>query len=333
MNRQFPILLAAFVFLSACDNGDGFAGTTAPPPGPAPGPAPDPVGLNPTNAKQAARVAFGASLQSIGLGDMVGAGGIASSPAGNLQKPSFERSMSGLVSRAAQKIALGPIVEPCLVFGTTTISGELETGIPYSVGDTINVDAADCDDGFGEVVNGRMEITVTAYTGDILFGPTYSLEMSVLLIDFEVATPSETVVSNGDATVLVDTSGDPLFLMSISGSSLTNQYLASSETISNYQNSQTVDTSVPLAEPYTLDASGTVASSQLPTAVSYTTTVTFQGAGAAYPYAGEMLLTAAAGGAVKLIALNETDVRIETDADGDDVFESTEDTTWDDIAL
>ena len=329
MNRQLPILLAASMFFSACDNGSGFAGTSVPPPGA----GPDPVGLNPTNAKQAARVAFGASLQSLGLGDMVGAGGIAASPAGALQKPGLAQSMSGLISRAAQKVALGPFTEPCLVSGTTTISGELETGLPYTVGDTINVDATDCDDGLGEVVSGRMEITVTAYSGDILFGPTYSLEMSVLLIDFAVTTLSDTIVSNGDATVLVDTSGDPVFAMSISGDSLTNQYLASSETITNYQNLQTVDTSVPLAEPYTLDASGTVASSQLPTAISYTTTVTFQGAGAAYPFAGEMLLTAAAGGAVKLIALDEINVRIETDADGDDIFESTEDTTWDDIAL
>lgn len=331
MNRLFPVLFVAISVLTACDGGSGFTGTSTPPP-PPPGPGPDPVGLDPTNAKQATRVAFGASLQSIGLGDMVGAGGIASSPAGGLQKPQVEQSISGLVVQAAQKIAIGPITEPCLVSGTMTISGELETGLPYTVGDTINIDAASCDDGLDEVVNGRMEITVTAYTGDILFGPTYSLEMSVLLIDFEVATPLDTIVSNGDATVLVDTTGDPLFVMSISGNSLTNQSMASSETITSYLNSQTVDTSVVLAEPYTLAASGTVASSQLPTTISYTTPVTFQGAGAAYPYAGEMLLTGAAGGAVKLVALDEINVRIDIDADGDDVFESSEQTTWSDIA-
>jgi hypothetical protein len=178
-----------------------------------------------------------------------------------------------------------------------------------------------------------MEITVTAYSGDILFGPTYLLEMSVLLIDFEVATLTDMILSNGDATVLVDTTGDPLFVMGISGNSLTNQSLASSETLTNFQNNQTVDISVALAEPYTLAASGTLASSQLSGSISFTTPVTFQGAGATYPFAGEMLVTGANGGLVRLIALDETNVRIETDVDGDGTLESTEDTTWDDIAL
>jgi hypothetical protein len=267
----------------------------------------------------------------MGLGEMVGAGGIATSPPGGMQKRQPQRSMSGLILRAAQKIPLGPITEPCVVSGTTTMSGELETGLPYTVGDTISIDAMICDDGLDEVVNGRMEITVTDYSGDILFGPTYRLELTVMLIDFEVATPLDTIVSNGDATVLIDTTGDPLFAMSIGGISLTNQSLAATETISNYQNVQTVDTSVVLAEPYTLAASGTIASSQLAGSIGYTTPVTFQGAGAAYPYTGEMLVTGAAGGEVRLIALDEINVRIETDVDGDGVLESSEVTTWDDI--
>lgn len=319
--------------MSACDGGAGFTGAAGQPPGS----TPDPLGLNAVNARQAASVAFGSTLKSIGTGQLIGGSAIASSPSNEFQKPQLQRSMSGLLARAAPKLPggpatapIGPFTEPCLVDGMLDISGDLATGLPYSVGDTINVDATDCDDGFGEVVNGRMEITVTAYSGDILFGPTYLIEMSVLLIDYEVATAADTIVTNGDATVLFDTTGDPLITMSISGSSLNTTSLGSSETISNFLTSQTVDISIS-PEPYTLAASGTVASSLLAGSISYTTTVTFQGAGANDPFAGEMLVTGANGGAVKLIALDEINVRIMTDADGDGTFESTEDTTWADI--
>ena len=104
------------------------------------------------------------------------------------------------------------------------------------------------------------------------------------------------------------------------------------ETVTNFSTSQTVDTSVQ-PEPYTLSASGTVNSTALSGSVTYTTTVTFQGAGGGYPFAGEMLLTGANGATIRLIALDETNVRIETDTDGDGVVDDTEDTTWDDIAI
>ena len=107
---------------------------------------------------------------------------------------------------------------------------------------------------------------------------------------------------------------------------------AGTETISAFLTSQTVDTSVIQAEPYTLAATGTIESSRLAGEISYTTPTTFQGAGVAYPFAGEMLITGANNATVRLIALDEINVRIETDTDGDGSVDASEDTTWDDIA-
>jgi hypothetical protein len=292
--------------------------------------------ISTVNAKPAARAAFASTMASIETGGTVGGGGIASSGSGNLQKMQFEQTMTHLAARGALQVALGPLQEPCLQSGSMTISGDLATGIPYSVGDTINVDAADCNDGLGEVINGRMEITITAYTGDILFGPTYLLGMDVLLVNYEVATTADTILSNGDSSVTVDTTGDPLVAMSISGVSLTTVSNAGTEVVSNFQTAQTVDTSVVAgSEPYTLASSGTIDSTQLGGVIVYTSPVTFQGAGPGYPFAGEMLITGANGATIRLIALTETTVRIEIDADGDGVVDvgGTEDTTWDDIAL
>ena len=87
------------------------------------------------------------------------------------------------------------------------------------------------------------------------------------------------------------------------------------------------------SEPCTLSASGTINSTQLTGEIDYTSPVTFQGAGAAYPFAGQMLVTGANSGTVRLIALDEINVRIETDTNGDGALELSEVTTWDDIAL
>lgn len=338
MNRIYPFLMSVVVLLSAC-GGDvsGFVETPQVPP-----PPPPPVGgsgelvVNNANSKPAARSAYGSTMASIDTGGMVGSGGIASSSPGNLQKAQIERTLTQLAARAPLQLEIGPLIENCLQSGTMTVSGDLATGLPYSVGDTINIDAAACNDGLGEEINGRIEITVTAYSGDILFGPTYSLGMNVLLTNFEVSTATNVDLSNGDSAVTVDTTGDPLVAMSISGVSLTTVSNAGTEIASNFQTAQTVDTSVVAgSEPYTLAASGTIDSTQLGGEITYSTPVTFQGAGAGYPFAGEMLITGANGATIRLIALTDTTVRIEVDADGDGVVDvgGTEDTTWDDIAL
>lgn len=328
MIRVYPFLLTISVLLAACDSGPGFTGVANQPPVGGSGPG----GIDATNAKQAARVAYASSVQSMGTGERVGNSGIASSPSTDFQKLNVQRSASGLLARAIQKVPLGPDTYDCGVAGTTTISGDIADLFTLTVGDTINMEAVDCDDGLGEVINGRMEMTVVSFTGDLLLGGPYTLSMGVVLINFEVATALDTVVSNGDSTVTIDTTGDPLIVMSISGMSLTNQSLTSTETLSDFMTAQTVDLSVS-PEPYTLTASGSTATTQLTISIDYSTPVTFQGAGEGYPFAGEMLITSADGGAVRLIALDENTVRIMTDADGDGTFESSEDTTWDDIAI
>jgi len=148
---------------------------------------------------------------------------------------------------------------------------------------------------------------------------------------FVETTATDTMTSNGDSTVVVDTTGNPMVLLSISGNSLAAVSAASTETVTSFLTTQTVDTSV-IPEPYTLDSSGTVNSSQLAGVIDFATLTTFQGMGAAYPYAGILLVTGE-GSAVKLIALSDSTVRIETDPDGDGVFVLLEETTWDDIAL
>lgn len=329
MNIRFVLSLSTVLFFSAC-GGSSYDPAPAPPAGG----GGTGLTIDSTNAKPAIRVAYGATAQSVETGGLVDDSGIAASPDGGFSKPTVSNGAAGVITRFMQKDPLGPFVEACIPSGTLTLNLDVNpvtfVAGGLSVGDTINIDYADCDQGLGEVINGRMEFTVADFTGDLALG-LYRLEMDVLLIDLAVTTATDIITSNGDSTVTVDTTGNPMVLLSISGNSLASVSTASTETITNFLTSQTVNTSV-IPEPYTLESSGTVNSSALSGVISFETTVTFQGMGGGYPFAGQLLVTGN-GSAVKLIALTDTTVRIETDPDGDGVFVLLEETTWDDIAL
>ena len=328
MNIRFVLSLAIVLLFSACG---GSNSDPAPPPPPGGGTG---LTIDTTNAKPAIRVAYGATAQSVETGGFVDDSGIASTPDGGFSKPTNGNGAAGVITRFMQKDPFGPFIEACIPGGTMTLNLDVNpvtfVAGGLSIGDKINVDYADCDQGLGDVINGRMEFTVAGFTGDLALG-LYRLEMDVLLIELAVTTAADTITSNGDSTVTVDTIGNPMVLLSISGNSLASVSATTTETVTNFLTSQTVDTSV-IPEPYTLESSGTVNSSQLSGVISFETMVTFQGMGGAYPFAGQLLVTGN-GSAVKLIALSDTTVRIETDPDGDGVFELLEETTWDDIAL
>lgn len=324
MNRPYAYLLPITLFLTACGGGSSTPATIQPPPG---GGA---LVISTANAKPAVRTAYGSSQQSMVPSGLVTGAGLVADSGGGLQKLQLENRLPDLLTRALQKDPLGPDVTDCDAGGTTTISGEVANPQLLSPGDQINVVSADCDNGLGAVTNGRMELTVVAFDIDLAtFG--FRLEMDVRLVDLEIATTAETVLSNGDSTVIVDLTGIPMAVTSITGNSLIVQSNSQTDTTSGFSTVQTVDTSV-MPEPYTLTSSGTIDSTELGGMVTYSTPVTFQGTGTDNPFAGEFLVTGADGATIRLIALDSTSVRIETDTNGDGVVDATEDTTWADIA-
>lgn len=324
MNRTIACLLSVLFLLSACGGGSSAPAGIQPPLGSGG------LVITSANAKPAVRSAYGSAQQSMNTGGMVTGAGLVASNGSGLQKLHLETRLPDLLTRAMQKDPLGPDVTDCDAGGTTTITGEVANSQLLSPGDQINVESMDCDNGLGAVANGRLEMTVVSFDFD-LATLGFLLVMNVQLVDFEVVTASETVLSNGDSTVTIDLTGNPLAVTSISGNSLIVQTNSETETNSNFSSTQTVDTSVS-PEPYTLVSSGTINSTILGGVITYATPVPFQGAGTDYPFAGEFLVTGANGASIRLIALDSTNVRIETDTDGDGTVDLTEDTTWADIA-
>lgn len=322
MNFRLLPVLAFTLIIVACGGGSS-AGVTVPPPGSAP------LVIDSNNAKPAARTAYSASANSMRSGEQVGGPGVSIAPGNNFAKPYVKQSLANELLRGMQNDA-SKSLPPCAVSGTETTTANLANPLTLTAGDTIIVDYVSCDNGFGEILDGRIQMTIAVFSGDLLSG-LYLLDVNVVLVNFQVQTAEDTILANGDSTVSIDTLGLPMVLLSVGGNSLSSTSNASTETITNFQTSQSVDTSV-FPEPYTQTTSGTVDSSQLAGTISYTTPVTFQGVGDTYPFAGELLITGAGNATIRVIALDAVNIRIETDIDGDGVVDSSEDTTWDDIA-
>lgn len=315
---SIPLLFASFA-LAACSDGD-YGGIV-----PAPAPPPAGFAITSANALAVSQASWAAANQSADLVDLFGSsGGLVASVPGNLNKV---RGIASAPGSTGQSVPIPRTTFDCLAGGTVTISGDIADLITptLSPGDFIDSDYSDCDEGAGEVVNGMVRMTVDAFVGDLVQG-LYDLTATFVLTNLQVTTAADVITSNGTVTVALDTTMLPAVAASISGSSLTTDSNTSSETLSNFQTVQTVDAGLQPA-PYTLDSSGTLDSSDLPGVVSYSTPVSFQGFDFDFPSSGEFLVRAE-NSSVRLVAVDNVNVRIEIDSDGDDVVDESIDTTW-----
>ena len=236
---------------------------------------------------------------------------------GQLSKP---------LSTAISSVPVGPETVPCDVSGTITISGELANPLTLSPGDTIDIDADNCDDGLGEVTDGLISTTVDAFTGDITSG-AYDMTMTMVLRNFQVTTADNVLLSDGDVTVTLDTTTPQFIDASVRGDAMATSSNAQTETLYTYLTAQTLDTGV-TPSPFTMDASGTVDSSELGGVVEYSVPVIFRGFDNDYPSSGELLVTGAGGSTIRLITVDNVNIVIEIDSDGVAPADETINTTW-----
>ncbi|MCJ7589839.1 MAG: hypothetical protein MUO51_00635 [Woeseiaceae bacterium] len=281
--------------------------------------------LTSVNAQSAVVIAFNAAMDSADLADVGGAIGVTATAPGSSSKATPRKQLSGFLVSALQQVPFGPDVFPCDVSGSITMSGDLADPFTLTAGDTFNIDAAACDDGLGEVLDGVMSMTVTEFTGD-LFLQAYLLGMNASLNGLQVTTATDVVSSTGDTSVVLDTTATPFVSAIVSGASMMTSSNSDSETLSNYRTEQTVDAGQQ-GIPYTLTSSGTVDSSLLSDTVRYTTPVQFTGFDVDFPSTGELLVSGN-NSSVRLVALDNVNVRIDLDNDGNGTVDESIQTTW-----
>lgn len=314
-----------FVFLAACGGGgDTGNGAVVPPPAS--------LAINSSNAAQVSGAAYGAATSSGEYGELSGSTGIMDGGGGSLAKTTVSSQVKATINGAAQLVPIGSGPADCLVDGTVDISGNINDLIALSTGvltpgDSFRVEYAACDDGTGEVLDGRIDMVVgDPFTGNFIDG-AYELTMDIETTNFQVRSDIDVITSNGDVSSTLNTLDAPYIEASVGGNRMTVDSNSGSETLTAYSSMQTFDGRVTPA-PYTMTAAGTLDSTQIGGVVDYSTPVTFEGVDTGYPTAG-ILLVEGANSAARLIAqANGVDVVIEIDADGDDTFETTILTTW-----
>ncbi len=220
------------------------------------------------------------------------------------------------------------ITENCLVSGTVTLTANIANPLTITAGDTINSVFVNCDDGDGEVLDGEMDITITAFTGSVDTG-LFQMGMRVVLTSLSMDDGSEVgpAVADGNFNMSVNTLSYPVTTTVVTGDLFSLVAAGRSLTMRNFSSDSRLDEGMfPLG--YTMLASGAVQSSRFDGEALYETIVPFVGSGDSYPYEGVMLITGANSSSIRVTALDVLTVRLEIDYNGDGAVDETRDVTW-----
>jgi hypothetical protein len=346
MKVRSPLALAVVLLaLTACGGGGG--GSLAPPVTVAE--------ITSANAPLIAGAVMKSSLEGRDLGAFANPGDTLSAPAA---APAIEPTMSPATAAAqasARKASLvhskvaelaeahadstanrlepnvlqaeiGPETAPCTDGGSVTISGDIANTSTLTAGDTLVFVFDECVETDG-TVDGRFQMTVTSFSGDLV-SDVFSFGVTVELTAFAVTVDGETATAAGDVSMTIAATATPALTTTITSTSLSLAENGASYTLNGYSLSQTIDGAT---GQYSLMASGTLSSSVFAGTVSFETIATLVGTGTAFAFAGEMRITGAGGAAITVIVLDETFVRLEVDVDGDGTVDETIDSSWADL--
>lgn len=323
MKRTLVFILTSLLVVGGCGDAGFYSGDGDNDGGDVPNTG---VNITSTNAVTVLKVSYEAAQSSASLGDLSGETGIIAAGPNNFAKAGGRLFASAGSTANTSQVPLPDQISTCDGGGTVTISADIADLLTptLSPGDVFAVVFDMCNDALGSVTDGRIDYVIDAFSGDFL-GGFYDLTMTLTLGNFQVATAADVLTSNGDVTVTLNTINAPAVSASVSGISFTVDANASSETLTNFVSSQTLDAGVS-PSPYTMSASGTLDNTQLPGVVSYSTTTMFQGFDSDFPSSGQFLVTG--GSSSARLTAEGVNVLIEIDADGDGTFEESISMTW-----
>jgi len=231
-------------------------------------------------------------------------------------------SFSGYIDPAAQ-------VNPCPDGGNTVLSINDMMPAGLSTGDYVNLDFNGCTQS-GLTLNGMVHLGATDISGNPLDPAGGMREFYGSFDAMTVTFLGATVVIDGGLTASLSSPDSVTFTSVISGSHFSAFAKAGNQAFSGSLDDFMVQRSWDsAANTYVLDLDATVYSSQLGGSAVFQTTVPFTGTVDDHPSVGTFVATGAMGGKITLTAIDNVNVQILVDADGDGVNETTITTTWD----
>jgi hypothetical protein len=326
MKHNTLMVTAAGLVLAAC----GSSGGDTPPPVVSP---PVSINIDANNAPLVAGVSYGAAQGSGEFGDMEGSLGPLGAGPGGVSKldRAFGAAAKTSPGNTGSSIPIPAERTMCTVDGFVTFSGEIADPITPTLtkDDFFEFFFEMCDEGTGEVTDGRLRSDVTSFSGD-LFTSLYALGMRFTFTTLQVTEGTEVYTSHGDATVFLDALNLPFAATSISGNSMRVDSNTGSETLTNFSHDVTFDGNF-IPAPYTMLASGTLDSTELTGVIDYSMDplTKFEGFEGEFPNTGELLVEGT-NSALRLVAEDNVNVTIYVDTNGDGIFDDEViATTWD----
>lgn len=312
--------LTAAVLLSACGGG-GSGGTAS-----SPSSGASAAAITAANYEDVARASFSAANFALGLSNVSDAFTPTGAPRGPLSLLRFE-PMRRIAAAGSRPLATTNNEQRCSGGGLIRLAiNDANNNSQLDAGDTLAVDFLDCLED-GERRNGQFLVTVRSSTSTAAH-----MDMRITNLRF---LQSDGSTSGGDGTmsVMVSTTNG------VVTSRLEVQQLVTHHTPAG-KPTQTQTLSAFLAEAVTqtrlapqrtsITMSGQLSSSQLgssPLSLSTDPSFTLVGSDD-YPFSGQMRVRTVGGSQLRLVALNNQQVRVELDANGDGTFESSVTKQW-----
>jgi len=234
------------------------------------------------------------------------------------------KSLSSLYSKT---YAQDPqAIAACAVSGTVDRTITVADQSQPTVGDRIVAIFDQCDDNFGYVISGTIDLTVSELQGDTL-GSMFLIGFRVLFTDVVITEGTESITSNGDFTLTFDSRGYPVIIMTMSGDTFEVSTGVETMTLTGFDHSLTTDFGV-IPDTKVAEVLGRLGSLLLNGSVDYETIVPVQGTGDLDPHAGVILITGADGSTVRIVLVDSANITLEIDVNGDGVIEAYVYTSW-----
>jgi hypothetical protein len=314
------VLATSVCVLSACGGGGGGDSSTA-----STGPTATAL-ISSVNAPAIAGAALEAIFFNDDLKDLDATG------AGTSNATVQSRVSSSLMAQTAAV----QIPVQCNVSGSIDRFENIADQQTLTVGDSVIETHFECDDGDGQVSDGRIEVVVDGFSGN-LASDFFSLSVTMLVGDtngvFRLTDAFGSLAYRGDMAITQSSINLPLLMLQISGDELAVDDNAVSYSLADYISTIEINLAIGTLgnEPYTMTASGFLMSSRFAGEIHYRTTRDLTGTGSGLPSAGEIVITGTAGATITVKPQSAIDVLLELDLDGDGAPENIISTTWAEI--
>ena len=341
MKIGIALLSASIIVLAGCGGGGG--GSNSGPVNRSPNAA---LALTTANVEDVSAAAISASDLAL----TAGADTIVFAASVESQSSDFEisdfilRTLSHLPKDAflssdiALSIEIPPTTVSCSdpdiggISGQARVSGNIASDLMLTPGDRLNTEFFNCQLEPGLIADGVMNLFINSFSGDpLLENPPYSLSARVTFGGFSIAEGISSYFADGDMTMTIVVDANNVETLEATGNYLAVREGASAQVrLFNYNFTAVLN---PNTNTQTVEQSGTLDSTLLGGSVNVTTLETFQGVIGENPSQGALLMTGANNSAASLVAIDQNDVEIMLDEDGDGVFAAPFTVAWDDLTL